>query len=124
MPNALISRSVGVYNDGFAEGQRLGQQQLIDATMIYLKRHGRSTEDAKGYFKEVNAILDEYYKAYFPTQDQPIYQERMDGELAEILGEDCLSFRERNPNIREMGFDKPIRENNRHPATKKRRKKR
>lgn len=123
MSNNLINRSVSVYNDGHADGQRIGQQQIIDATMIWLKRRGMGREDAEQYFREVNEIADEYAEAYHPTPDQPIYQERMDGELQMILGETCLSFRERYPTIREMGYDKPIREE-RHPATKKRRKKR
>lgn len=121
MPNSFIESQRISYYQGFTEGQRLGQQQIIDATMIYMARLGMKREDAENYFREFNEITDRYDEAFKPTDDQPILQQRMDDELNAILGDDMLDFRERYPTIREKGFDRPIKEE-RHPASKKRKK--
>ena len=118
----MIDSAKSAFSDGHQDGQRLGQQQIIDATMVYMARLGRTREDALAYFKAVNDILDEYVEAFMRTDDQPIYQERMDEELRLILGEDMLDFRGRYPKIREKGFDKAVKEA-KHPALKKRRRK-
>ena len=117
--SGLIDSAKSAFIEGHKDGQQLGQQQIIDATMIYMARLGRTREDAEAYFKAVNDILDDYVEAFAKTDDQPIYQERMDEELRLILGEDMLDFRGRYPKIKEKGFDKPVKEQ-RHPATKKR----
>lgn len=122
MGNDFLDCQKSSYYEGHTDGQRIGQQQIIDATMIYMARLGRTREDAENYFKEVNAILDDYMEAFAKTDDQPIYQERMDEELKTILGDDMLDFRGRYPTVREKSFDKPIQEK-KHPALKKRRKK-
>ena len=123
MVNRYIDSQRVSFFEGHKDGQRIGQQQIIDATMIYMARLGLEREKAVEYFNQVNSILDDYMEAFSPTDDQPIYQERMDEELRAILGDDMLDFHGRYPTVKEKGFDKPMKEE-RHPAAKKRRKKR
>ena len=106
------------FYEGHRAGERLGQQRMMDATMIYLHRQGWGEKRIKDYFDGMNAILDEYAEAFQPTQDQPIYQERMDQELATVIP-DCLPFAERYPEIRALGFDKAYKEQ-KHAALKRR----
>lgn len=121
MGNDFLNCQRTSYFEGHTDGQRIGQQQIIDATMIYMARLGLGRKDAEDYFKEVNSILDDYTEAFAVTDDQPIYQERMDEELRTILGDDMLDFRSRYPTVKSKGFDRPIREA-KHPALKKKKK--
>lgn len=106
------------FYEGHSQGQHIGQQQILDATMIYMARIGWEKEQVIDYYKEMNLILDRYADAFKPCMEQEIWQERMDDELRSVLGDTCIPFSERYPTIRGMGYDKPVKEE-RHPAAKK-----
>lgn len=121
MPNSHLKTLADYFNEGFRDGRRMGQQQVIDATLVLMARMGKLQEDGVAYFKDVSEVLDEYESAFHKSDDQPIWQERMDEELKMILGEEIDDFHKRYPDVAELGYDKAVREK-RHPATKKRRK--
>ncbi len=118
--NHIGSLKISFY-EGHRTGERIGEQRMMDCTMIYLHRQGWGEKRIKDYFDGVNAVIDEYAEAFKPTQEQDVYQARMDAELSTVIS-DCLSFAERYPEIKALGYDKPVREQ-KHQALKKRRKK-
>ena len=118
MPSGYLNGQSAAFFNGKNVGERIGQQQVMDATMIYLHRHGWGEKRIKEYFIGMNAILDEYAEAFMATDNQPIIQERMDAELSEVIPH-CLTFLEQYPEIKAKGFDKAVKEQ-RHPAAKKR----
>lgn len=119
MGNAHIDSLKVSFYEGHKTGERIGEQRMMDSTMIYFARLGWSAEQVKAYFAEVNAIIDEYAEAFSPTQEQDVYQARMDEELKTVI-DDCLPFKQRYPEIKSVGYDKPIKEQ-KHAALKKRR---
>jgi len=118
MPNNHIDSLKVSYYEGHRTGERIGQQRMLDSTMIYLHRQGWGEKRIKDYFDGVNAVMDEYAEAFKPTQEQDVYQARMDAELSAVIP-DCLSFAERYPEIKALGYEKPVREK-KHQALKKR----
>lgn len=122
MPNNHLNGLKSSFYEGHKSGERLGQQRMMDCTMIYLHRQGWGEKRIKDYFDGVNAVCDEFSEAFRPTQEQEIYQERMDAELATVI-HDCLAFAERYPEIKVLGYDKPVREQ-KHQALKRRKGKR
>ena len=119
MSNAHLDSIKASYYQGHREGQRIGQQQIIDAAMIHMARTGGTKEQAQEFFDEINKVMDEYAAAFKYGPEMEIPQSLMDEELKFILGDDCLTFEQRYPEIRQMGYDKPVHEE-RHPAAKKR----
>ena len=106
MPSSYLDSQKAVFYDGKHLGERMGQQQVLDATMIYLKRLGWSSEQVIAYYHGMNAILDEFAEAFAVTQEQDVIQDRMDRELGEVVP-DCLPFCKRYPEIKRMGYEKP-----------------
>lgn len=123
--SAYVEKLQSVYKEGYHDGERCGQQQVIDAAMVYMTRKGVQGHALVDFFHEINAILDEYTAAWNPSQEQDIIQARLDGEIEYGLdgATEFLPFRQRYPEIKSMGYDKPVREQ-RHPALKRRKGKR
>lgn len=57
------------YTEGYKAGERIGQQCMMDCTMIYLHRQGWGAQRIKQYFEGVNAIIDEYAGVFKVTQE-------------------------------------------------------
>ena len=110
------------YEIGFDDGQHTGQQQGFDVGTIYLIRKGWTGKELVDYYKGCCDIIDEYAEAYNPAMEQDIAQERMDEELRAGYEDavEFIPFRERYPSVKNMGYDRPIKEP-RHPAAKKKR---
>lgn len=111
----------GSYFAGFDDGQRLGQQQILDFATVYLARRGWSGKEVVEFFNACGDIAEEFSAAFNPSQEQDIYQERLDEALkAGYEGEiDFMPFAKRYPPVKNLGYDRPIKEE-RHPAAKKR----
>lgn len=118
--NAYVEKLQSVYKEGYHDGERCGQQQVIDAAMVYMTRNGIQGHALVAFFHEINAILDEYTAAWNPSQEQDVIQARLDGEIEYGLdgAEVFLPFPKRYPEIKTLGYDKPIKEA-RHPVAKK-----
>lgn len=113
------------YFQGKHVGERVGQQTIFDCAMVYLIRNGWDGKQIVDFFDGTNAIIDEFDQAYKPCQEQDVIQARLDAIIADALNgvTDFMPFPKRYPEIKTMGYDKPIREE-RHPATRKKGKKR
>ncbi len=123
--NHYIDKLEQVYKNGFHDGERCGQQQIVDTAMVYLTRKGWRGKELVDFFNGINSIMDEYTAAWNPNQEQDVIQARLDGEIEYGLdgAHEFLDFPKRYPDVKRMGYDKPIREE-RHPAAKKRGKRR
>lgn len=121
LQSEYVRRMNALYINGFDDGQRCGQQQAFDAATIFLARKGWTGKELVEFFNGCIGIVDEFHDAYNPGQEQDVAQERMDADLeAAYEGEvEFLPFRERYPAVKNLGYDKPIKEQ-RHPAAKKR----
>lgn len=106
MKNDLAARMNREKIEFFAEGQRMGHQQMLDAAMIWLHRQGWGGERNKRFFNGVNAVMNEYGDAYHIGMEQEVWQERMDEELRAALGgpNDFVDFRKRYPFAPETSF--------------------
>lgn len=69
----------------------------------------------------IDSLKVSYYEGH-RTGERIGEQRMMDAELAAVIP-DCISFAERYPEIKVLGYDKPIREQ-KHHALKRRKGKR
>lgn len=122
MGQNFISKMTTMHGIGFYDGQRVGQQQILDFATVYLARLGWSGKQCVEFFNGVSDVADEFSAAYNPSQEQDVYQVKLDDELsAAYEGEtDFLPFHKRYPDVKCLGYDKPIKQEERHPAAKKR----
>ena len=115
MPNAYLQRQNAVYDEMLNRGKQHGEQYTMDCVMIALHRQGWGYTRIKRLFDEVSEIAD-YYTPSMRRSDpeQPIFQERFDAELGDIVKEyqPFYSFKERYPLISEARYDKPLRGKN------------
>ena len=120
MGNMLIGSMKAAYEEGRKDGERIGQQQIVDASMIFFARIGWNADQVAKYFADVNAILDEYAGAYAVSMEQDVAQAHMDEEISLVVP-DCLPWCERYPEVKTLGYDKPVREK-KHPALRRKKK--
>ena len=113
------------YLEGKRDGERVGQQTIFDCAMVYLIRKGWDGKQIVDFFTGTNDVIDEFGQAYRPCQEQDVIQARLDAIIANALDgvTDFMPFPKRYPEIKTMGYDKPIKEK-RHPAARKKGKKR
>lgn len=125
MPNELLKRMNGSYFAGFDDGQRLGQQQILDFATVYLARKGWSGKELVDFFNGCADVSDKFSKAFNPSMEQDVYQERLDAELEAAYESETefVPFAKRYPPVKNMGYDRAVKEE-RHPAAKKRGKRR
>ena len=119
--NDLLKKLDYMYRVGFNDGQHTGQQQGFDVATVYLIRQGWSGQQLVDFYNGCCEIVDEFAEAYNPAQEQDVAQERLDAELqAGYDGAvDFVPFRQRYPAVKNLGYDRPIKEE-RHPAVKRR----
>ena len=120
MGSDLMKRMTSLYISGFDDGQHTGQQQSFDAATIFLARKGWSGKELVEFYNGCVGVIDEFCEAWNPSMEQDVAQEKMDAELeAAYEGEvEFAGFSRRYPSVKNMGYDRPVKEE-RHPAAKK-----
>lgn len=113
MKNNYILRRNEVLQRAVNEGKNHGEQWTIDLVEVVLHR------DFGWGYDRIKRLIDAVSEAdayYYPALDrsnpeQPIYQERLDNVLREIVGErqEFYPFKERYQLITEARYDKPLK---------------
>ena len=89
-----------------------GSQRILDMLICVLhdpEVMGKDTFGRKRIDRVVDAInlRDQHYaKAYGSGPEADYFQEKLDGELREVYGDETVPFRERNPAIEIPGYEK------------------
>ena len=111
MKNSYLARQNAIYDEMLNRGRRHGEQYTMDCVMIALHRQGWGYSRIKRLFDEVTEISDYYAPSMNRNNpEQPIFQERMDVELSDIVkdNQEFYPFRDRYPIIKEASYDKPL----------------
>ena len=108
MGKNLMQRTRALYAQAFADGQRVGQQQAVDAVMIYLHRNGWGAQRIQKLHAGTNSAMEEYAPTFFAGMEQDVFRERMDRELRDALKgvEGFCPFAERYPEVKTVGYDR------------------
>ncbi len=113
MKNDFLNRQRAVQNALINQGKMHGEQWTMDLVEIVLhQQFGWGYDRIKRLIDAVNAADTYYYPALDRgNQEQPIYQERMDSVLREIVGDhqEFFPFRDRYQLISEARYDKPLK---------------
>lgn len=108
MKNDLIRRRSAECAEYLHLGQDCGQQQVLDAVMIWLHRRGWGMKRIGQLYDGVNDTLNEFAPAYRPGMEQDVWQERMDRELRAACGDDARfrPFAVRYPMVKQPRYDR------------------
>ena len=106
MGMSFAQRQKFAKTDYILTGERIGRQELVDYMQIVLHQHGWGVGRIIPFTKEVMEMAEYFAPAFCKGPEQDVWQERLDRELRAIAKDkvSTLSFNERYPEIRSMGF--------------------
>ena len=113
MKNDYIHRQRAIQNELVNQGRLHGEQWTFDLVEVVLHRDFGWGYDRIKRLLDAVSEADAYYhpavESYNP--EQPIYQERLDNVLREIVGErqEFYPFKQRYALIGEASYEKPLR---------------
>ena len=114
MKNAYLQRQTALQNELINLGKNHGEQFSLDCVEIVLhEKYGWGYQRIKALVDAVSEKATYYHPAMCrDNPEQPIYQERMDNVLREIVGEnqEFYPFKDRYPLITEARYDKPLKQ--------------
>lgn len=117
MKNEYLIRQRAIQNELINQGRNHGEQWTLDLIEVVLhQQFGWGYDRIKRLIDAVSEA-DAYYhpavESYNP--EQPIYQERLDNVLRDIVGErqEFYPFKERYQLITEARYDKPLKQKGR-----------
>ena len=113
MKNAYLYRQQAIQNELVNQGRMHGEQWTMDLVEVVLHRDFGWGYDRINRLIDAVSAADAYYHPAVDKSDpeQPIYQERLDNVLREIVGDKqtFYPFKERYRLITEARYDKPLK---------------
>lgn len=113
MKNAYLYRQQAIQNELINLGKTHGEQFALDCVEIVLhERFGWGYGRIKDMLDAVSERATYFYPAMCrDNPEQPIYQERMDNALRDIVkdNQEFYPFKERYQLITEARYDKPLK---------------
>lgn len=113
MGNAYLDKQRKRDQEFFMAGMNTGMQIASDYLQIALRDPEAMGKDTFGR-KRIEKILqkcmeldDHFSVAFSGDVDADHAQEEMDALLREIYGDDLVPFKERYPNVKQFGYQKP-----------------
>jgi hypothetical protein len=93
-------------------GIQCGKQQIMDYMTIVLRDPNVVGSDIFGreridkVFAAIEALDKEFADAYTLKVEADYLQETLDRKLREVYGDELVPFRERQPHIKQLGYNK------------------
>lgn len=108
MKNDYLARQRAAQRELINTGLRHGQQYAIDMVMVALHRQGWGYDRIKRLIDQVTELADYYADTMHPSMEQDVLQERLDGELRDIVKDrqEFYPFVERYPAVITAGYEK------------------
>ena len=110
--NEYLKRRQAV-NQGFLDaGEEIGMQKMWDYIQIALRDPEVMGKDIFGrsrlenLYKKCGELANRFHTAFTDDKEADYYQEKLDGQLREIWGEDLNTFYERYPQLKKLGYEK------------------
>lgn len=101
-------------NQAFLDaGEQIGMQKMWDYMQIALRDPETMGKDVFGrqriekIFQKTRELANYFHTAFTDDKEADVVQERMDGALREIWGNDLVTFYDRYPQLKKMDYSKP-----------------
>ena len=111
--NDYLERKRQREQDVFDAGERIGMQKMWDYLQLVLRDSETMGRDVFGkkrmekIFQAAGRYADYFGKAFTKDVEADKRQEELDALLREIWGEDLVTFYDRYPELKKIGYDKP-----------------
>lgn len=110
--NGYLEKKLAVQQALVDAGVRCGQQQIVDYLTIALRDPAVVGKDIWGreridkLFIALEALDREFADAYTTKKEADYLQDKLDRKLREVYGDELLPFAARQPDIKQVGYDK------------------
>lgn len=110
--NAYLAKQMAVKQALIDAGMASGKQQIVDYLTVALRDPDVVLDDAWGreridrLFAKLEALDKEFADAYTPSREADYLQEKLDRLLREVYGDELVPFAVRQPDIKQVGYDK------------------
>ena len=110
--NGYLEKKLAVQQALIDAGVQCGKQQIVDYLTIAMRDPDVVLDDAWGreridrLFAKLEALDKEFADAYTSSKEADYLQEKLDRLLREVYGDDLVPFEKRQPDIKQVGYDK------------------
>lgn len=112
--NGFLERQ-RVTTDTYRQAEKETTIQYMTDTLILTLRDssvmGKDTFGRERILKIIKAWgekFDEYHAAIEYSDEADYYQEKIDAQLREFMGDDAIPFKDRYNWVKQLGYDKPV----------------
>ena len=110
--NGYLAKRAALNQEILDIGIECGKQQIMDYMTIVLRDPNVVGSDIFGreridkVFAAIEALDKEFVDAYTLKVEADYLQETLDRKLREVYGDELVTFRERQPHIKQLGYNK------------------